>query len=254
MFETSLVGMQRKKGARQRWLSLPLAVALHLVVLSSLVFAQYWSVGEVPEPQVTEAFQVTLPPPPPPAGPLGTTAPQTVHHPTPPTPTAVPDRPPQPAPPTVESDQPVPPPAPASNETPGYADGVPNGDPHGVPGGDPHGVPGGVPSSVMPLAPPPPADEAVPYRPEMTRPRLVTKVEPHYTEMARRARLQGTVIVSAVIDVDGRVRDVQILKTLGMGLDAEAANAVAQWRFTPATLNGRPIKVLYTLTVNFAVN
>jgi len=251
MFETSLVGLQRKRGARQRWLSLPLAVALHLVVLSSFVFAQYWSVDSVPEPQVIEAFQVALPPPPPPAGPRGTTAPQPVHH---STPTAIPDRPARPTQPTVESDRPAPPPAPADDRTAGYPDGVPNVDPNGVPGGDPNGVPGGVPGSVAPLVPPPPADEAIPYRPEMARPRIVTRVEPHYTEMARKARLQGTVIVSAVIDVDGRVRDVQILKRLGMGLDAEAADAVAQWRFTPATLNGRPVKVLYTLTVNFAVN
>jgi len=251
MFETSLVGLQRKRGARQRWLSMPLAVALHLVVLSSLVFAQYWNVETVPEPQVMEAFQVALPPPPPPAGPRGTTAPQPVHH---PTPTAVPDQPPRPTQPTVESDRPVPPPAPAAAETVGFTDGVEHGDPNGVPGGDPHGVPGGVPGSVAPPAPPPPPDEPVPYRPEMTKPRLVTFVEPHYTEMARRARLQGTVIVSAVIDEGGRVRDVRLLKNLGMGLDAAAMDAVAQWRFTPATLNGRPLKVLYTLTVNFAVS
>jgi len=148
----------------------------------------------------------------------------------------------------------VPPPAPTNDETPGFTDGVPNGDPNGVPGGDPHGVPGGVPGSVAPPAPPPLPDEPVPYRPEMTKPRLVTFVEPHYTEMARRARLQGTVIVSAVIDEEGRVRDVRLLKNLGMGLDAAAMDAVAQWRFTPATLNGRPLKVLYTLTVNFAVS
>lgn len=252
MFETSLVGLQRKRGARQRWLSLPLAVVLHLVVLSSLVFAQYWSIDKVPEPQVNDVFQVALPPPPPPpAGPRGTTAPQAVHR---PTPTAIPDRPPRPTQPTVESDKPVPPPAPADDQTVGFPDGVPNGNPNGVPNGDANGVPGGVPNSVAPLVPPPPADEAVPYRPEMTKPRIVNFVEPHYTEMARRARLQGTVIVSAVIDVDGRVYDIQVLKRLGMGLDAEAATAVAQWRFTPATLNGRPVKVLYTLTVNFAVN
>jgi protein TonB len=250
MFETSLVGLQRKKGARQRWLSLPLAVALHLVVLSSLVFAQYWNVEQVPEPQVTEAFQVALPPPPPPAGPRGTVAPQPTHH---PTPTATPDRPPQPAPPTVESEQPVPPPAPPGDAQVGFVDGVDHGDPNGVPGGDPNGVPGGVPNSVASLAPPPLPDEPIRYRPDMTRPQIVSRVQPQYTELARRARLQGTAIVEAVIDEEGRVRDVRILKSLGMGLDRAALDAVAQWRFTPATLNGRPIKVLYTLTVNFAV-
>lgn len=253
MFETSLVGLQRKKGARQRWLSLPLAVALHLLVLSSLVFAQYWSVDTVPEPQVTEAFQVTLPLPPPPlAAQRGTAAPRPV--PRPATPTAVPDQPPRPTQPTVGSDRPIPPPAPADDSRVGLPDGIEHGDPLGKPGGDPNGVPGGVPNSVaLPDAPPPQPDEPIRYRSDMTRPQIVYRVSPQYTEVARTARLQGTVIVEAVIDEGGRVRDVQILKGLPMGLDRSAANAVAQWRFTPATLNGRPLKVIYTLTVNFTV-
>jgi TonB family protein len=112
-------------------------------------------------------------------------------------------------------------------------------------------VPGGVPGSVTVPQPPLRQEEAIPYRSDMTRPQIVYRVTPQYTENARRARLEGTVIVQAVIDETGRVLDVQVLKTLPMGLDVAAAQAVAQWRFTPATFNGRPLKVIYTLTVNF---
>ncbi len=87
----------------------------------------------------------------------------------------------------------------------------------------------------------------------VVRPVLVERVEPQYTETARRVRLEGTVIVQAVIDEEGRVVDVKILKPLPMGLDRAAVDAVSRWRFKPATLYGRPVKVYYSLTVNFRV-
>ncbi len=251
MFEASLVGFQRRKGAR-RWLSLPLAVALHLVALSSLVFAQYWNVDRVPEPQVNDVFQVALPPPPPPlAARRGTVAPQPARH---TAPAVIPDHPAQPAPPTIESDRPAPAPAPAGDDAQvGVPGGIDQGDPAGEPGGDPNGATGGVRGSVAPPQAPPQPEEAVRYRGDMTRPQILLRVPPQYTEVARQARLQGTVIVEAVIDEGGRVRDVHILKGLPLGLDRAALDAVAQWRFTPATLNGRPLKVIYTLTLNFVV-
>jgi protein TonB len=61
------------------------------------------------------------------------------------------------------------------------------------------------------------------------------------------------VIVEAVIDEQGRVTDVRILRGLPMGLDREAVAAVRQWRFTPATLQGKPVKVYFSLTVNFRI-
>jgi TonB family protein len=85
------------------------------------------------------------------------------------------------------------------------------------------------------------------------RPVLLDKIEPQYTETARRVRLEGTVLVQAVIDEQGRVVDVKILKPLPMGLDKAGVDAVSRWRFQPATLYGRPVKVYYSLTVNFRV-
>jgi protein TonB len=78
-------------------------------------------------------------------------------------------------------------------------------------------------------------------------------VQPAYTEGARRIHLSGSVIVRAVIDEQGRVTDVQLVKGLPMGLDRSAMEAVRQWRFKPATLHGRPVKVYFDLTVRFEV-
>ena len=71
------------------------------------------------------------------------------------------------------------------------------------------------------------------------------------SEIARKARIQGVVIVEAIIDKTGNVTNVKILKGLPMGLDQAAADAVKKWKFKPATLNGKPVAVIYNLTVNF---
>ena len=76
---------------------------------------------------------------------------------------------------------------------------------------------------------------------------------PVYSEMARKARIQGVVIVQAIIDKQGNVTNVKVLKGLPMGLDQAAANAVKEWRFKPATLGGKPVAVYYNLTVNFRI-
>jgi protein TonB len=76
---------------------------------------------------------------------------------------------------------------------------------------------------------------------------------PQYTEIARKARIQGVVIVQAIIDKQGVVRDVKVLKPLPMGLDKAAVEAVERWKFKPATLNGKPVDVYYNLTVNFTL-
>ncbi len=75
--------------------------------------------------------------------------------------------------------------------------------------------------------------------------------QPQYTEIARKARIQGVVIVQAIIDKEGDVTNVKVLKGLPMGLDQAAIDAVKKWKFKPATLNGKPVAVFYNLTVNF---
>ncbi|HKO57438.1 MAG TPA: energy transducer TonB, partial [Thermoanaerobaculia bacterium] len=75
--------------------------------------------------------------------------------------------------------------------------------------------------------------------------------DPVYTEVARRAKIEGIVIIEAIIDRNGQVTDVRVLKPLPMGLDNAAMEAVKKWKFKPGTLNGTPVPVIYNLTVNF---
>lgn len=75
--------------------------------------------------------------------------------------------------------------------------------------------------------------------------------EPDYPELARKARVQGVVILRIVVDTEGAVRRVEVLKGLPMGLSEAAEAAVRRWRFAPATLDGEPVVVDYNVTVNF---
>jgi TonB family protein len=88
---------------------------------------------------------------------------------------------------------------------------------------------------------------------EVTKPSKLYAPMPVYTEVARKARLQGVVVMEAVIDQDGCVVQPHVLKGMPMGLDSAAVMAVQHWVFAPATLAGRPVKVFYTVTVNFRV-
>lgn len=100
---------------------------------------------------------------------------------------------------------------------------------------------------------PPPFESSGPIRiqGDVRAPVKVYAPPPVYTEHARRARVSGLVIVEAVIDQAGAVTEVNVLKGLPLGLDRAAVDAIQEWIFEPATLNGRPVSVLYNLTVNF---
>jgi TonB family protein len=89
---------------------------------------------------------------------------------------------------------------------------------------------------------------------DVKAPILTHRVEPIYTVEARRARISGIVIVEVVIDKNGRVKDAMVLKGLPFGLDQAAIDAVRQWEFRPATLNGEPVDVIFNLTINFRLD
>jgi TonB family protein len=85
----------------------------------------------------------------------------------------------------------------------------------------------------------------------VTAPTLIYKVEPEYSEEARKAKYQGTVVLYVVVDERGLPRDLRIVRALGLGLDEKAVDAVKQWRFRPGYLNGKPVPVAATVEVNF---
>jgi TonB family protein len=86
---------------------------------------------------------------------------------------------------------------------------------------------------------------------DVRAPIVTERVEPSYTEEARKARINGIVILEVVIGRDGLVKEVSVLKPLPFGLDQAAVDAVKQWRFKPGTLDGKPVDVIFNLTVNF---
>jgi TonB family protein len=88
----------------------------------------------------------------------------------------------------------------------------------------------------------------------LSEPRLVEQVHPEYPEAARQARISGVVVLDAMVAVDGRVVDVRVIDSPVPSLAAAAMAAVRQWRFEPARRpSGEPVKVLYAITIKFAL-
>ena len=82
-------------------------------------------------------------------------------------------------------------------------------------------------------------------------PQLISKVDPEYSEEARKAKYSGSVFLSIVVNTDGKAEDIKVVKSLGMGLDEKAMEAVQKWRFKPGMNKGTPVKVRAQVEVNF---
>ena len=83
-------------------------------------------------------------------------------------------------------------------------------------------------------------------------PLILQQTTPSYTDDAIKAKVQGIVILQAVIRKNGRVDSFKVLRGLGYGLEEKAIQEIAtQWRFRPGTLQGRPVDVLATIEVQF---
>jgi protein TonB len=221
--------------------TLPVSIVIHLVGLILVVVVPLLTSAELPEPAAAvKAFfvepQAAPPPPPPPPPP----APKPVQQVRP-----------------VQQVEPQPDKFTAPVDTPDQIKpesidlGVEGGTPGGVEGGVPGGVVGGVVGG-LPDAPPPPT-QAVRVGGQIKEPKKVHNVNPAYPDIAKQARVQGIVILECTISPQGKVTDVKVLRGIPL-LDQAAIDAVKQWTYTPTLLNGVPVPVIMTVTVNFKLS
>ena len=85
----------------------------------------------------------------------------------------------------------------------------------------------------------------------VSAPRAIYQPDPEYSEEARKAKYQGTVVLWMIVDRDGRPRDIKVARSVGMGLDEKAIEAVRTWKFDPARKNGQPVAVQINVEVSF---
>jgi len=223
-------------------MTLPISLAVHAVILIVVIVVPLLRAEELPVPSsAVRAFFVEPAPPPPPPPP----------HP-PPAPRAQVVRPTPPKPVDTETPRFV---APVDvPETVKPEEGIDMGVEGGVPGGVEGGVPGGVVGGVvggLPDAPPPPT--AVRVGGNIKEPKKLKDVKPAYPDIAKQARVQGVVILECTISPQGKVTDVKVLRGIPL-LDQASQDAVRQWVYTPTLLNGVPVPVIMTVTVNFRLN
>jgi TonB family protein len=85
----------------------------------------------------------------------------------------------------------------------------------------------------------------------VSAPRALNTPDPEYSEEARKAKYQGTVVLWLIVDQNGRPQQVKVARSLGMGLDQKAIEAVRRWTFEPAMKDGKPVAVQINVEVNF---
>jgi periplasmic protein TonB len=85
----------------------------------------------------------------------------------------------------------------------------------------------------------------------VSAPVVLYKVDPEYSEEARKAKYSGTVVLQLIVDSSGKARDIRVVRSLGLGLDEKAIEAVNKWKFRPGYKGGQPVAVQATIEVNF---
>jgi TonB family protein len=118
---------------------------------------------------------------------------------------------------------------------------------------NPSGTPGRGAPGLSPIPPVLPAGRGAQTNGVTTQPVVLSQIQARYTDQARQAGIQGIVILRAIVRKDGSVDSIQVVQGLGWGLDEAAADALRQWRFRPATMNGQAVDFTMNFTMNFAV-
>ena len=217
------------------------SLVVHAVLIVLILVIPLLMADEIPEPtSVVKAFFVEPaaapppPPPPPPPAPKAAVTPKVLPKPV----EVVPQQFTAP----VEVPQEI---RPESMDL-GAEGGVPGGVEGGVPGGVVGGVVGGLPDAPAPV-------QAVRVGGQIKEPKKLKDVKPGYPDIAKQARVQGIVILECTISPQGKVTDVKVLRGIPL-LDQAAIDAVKQWVYTPTLLNGVPVPVIMTVTVNFRLS
>lgn len=249
MFSDSLLefGIQRKRKAWATSASFIFnCLAIGLMLIFPLLFTE-----DLPKAQLL-TFLVAPPPPPPPPPPAAAAVERVVRQIQTDvlstgqlrTPSRIPQRV------QMIHEEEAPPPIAATG-------GVVGGVPGGIPGGQLGGVIGGIVSSTSSLAAVPKLVPVTPQRVRIsqgvTKGLCIHRVEPPYPPLARAARVQGDVVLNAIIDVNGQITNLQLVSGHPMLVPA-AIDAVKQWRYKPYLLNGQPVEVETTITVIFALS
>jgi TonB family protein len=85
----------------------------------------------------------------------------------------------------------------------------------------------------------------------VSRPRAIFSPDPEFSDEARKNKHQGTVLLHLIVGADGKTSNIQVIRSLGMGLDEKAVEAARQWRFDPAKKDGKPVPVEVDMEINF---
>jgi periplasmic protein TonB len=240
MFELYVNGRPRTP----RGTPLAASLALHVALVVGTAVAALSVVGEPPDVPTMIAFvaPLSVPPPAPPPAP----ATPLKKKPDTPSPSvrAVSAAAPVEAPPVLAADSGFEGPTASSD----------SGVEHGVTGGVIGGVVGGIEAVALT---PPPTPAPLPLRSPVrvgglvSAPRVLTRVRPLYPKVAARAHIQGVVILEAIVDEDGIVQEIRVLRSVTY-LDEPAIDALKQWRYEPLTLNGNRMPFLLTVSMMFS--
>jgi periplasmic protein TonB len=130
--------------------------------------------------------------------------------------------------------------------------GVVGGVPGGVPGGAMGGVLGGIIGNTPTVVPKAATPQRVRVSQGVSQGLLIRQVKPNYPALARQARIQGTVVLQALISKDGSIENLHLVSGHPM-LAPAAIDAVKQWKYKPYFLNGEPVEVETTINVNFTL-
>ncbi len=245
MFEDSLLESGGRLRTKRGWTTI-LSFILQSLLVAILILIPLLYTEALPKQQLM-TFLVAPPPPPPPPPPPAAAPVKAVKvvqtdivNGQLRTPTKIPEKV------QMIKEEEAPPPVMASG-------GVVGGVPGGVPGGQMGGVIGGIISSTPVAVPKVAAPQRVRVSQGVTQGLLIHKVQPSYPPLARQARIQGSVVLQAVISKEGTIEGLKLISGHPM-LAPAAIDAVKQWRYKPYILNGEPVEVDTTITVNFTLS